>query len=376
MLASTEAMEWTPPPDGIESCQGGGVLYHLKEGASVEHASIIGIDLAKHSFHLHGAAADGSVVFRKKLTRTKVLSFLALQPPCVVAMEACASAHYWGRETEKLGHEVKLIPPIYVKPFVKRQKNDTADAEAVCEAAHRPTMSFVAVKTEEQQARGMLFRTRDLLVRQRTQTINALRGHLAEFGVVAPQGVAHVGRLASAVEDPCSGLPEEVREMAGLLLEQINGLTVKINDLERQLRKHARQDEEARRLMTVPGIGHITAMALQAFAPPMETFRRGRDFAAWVGLVPRQHTTGGKPRLGKISKMGQRDLRRLLVTGAMAEIRWAIRRGMSEGSWLARMLARKPRKLVAVALANKMARIVWALMTKKETYRDPVTAAA
>ena len=415
-------MEWTPPPDGMESCQGGVVSYHLKEGATVEQASTIGIDLAKHSFQLHGAAADGSVVFRKKLTRTKVLGFLASQPPCVVAMEACASSHYWGRETEKLGHEVKLIPPIYVKPFVKRQKNDTTDAEAICEAAQRPTMTFVTVKGEEQQARGMVFRTRDLLVRQRTQTINALRGHLAEFGVVAPQGPAHVGRLVSALEDPCctvpkevremagllfeqiNGLtmkindlerqlrkharedaaledpcctvPKEVREMAGLLFEQINGLTMKINDLERQLRKHAREDAEARRLMTVPGIGHITAMALQAFAPPMESFRRGRDFAAWVGLVPRQHTTGGKPRLGKISKMGQRDLRRLLITGAMAEIRWAIRRGMPESSWLARMLARKPRKLVAVALANKMARIVWALMTKKETYRNLETATA
>ena len=271
---------------------------------------------------------------------------------------------------------MKLIPPIYVKPFVKRQKNDTTDAEAICEAAQRPTMTFVTVKGEEQQARGMVFRTRDLLVRQRTQTINALRGHLAEFGVVAPQGPAHVGRLVSALEDPCCTVPKEVREMAGLLFEQINGLTMKINDLERQLRKHAREHEEARRLMTVPGIGHITAMALQAFAPPMESFRRGRDFAAWVGLVPRQHTTGGKPRLGKISKMGQRDLRRLLITGAMAEIRWAIRRGMPESSWLARMLARKPRKLVAVALANKMARIVWALMTKKETYRNLETATA
>ena len=342
----------------------------------MEQASTIGIDLAKHSFQLHGAAADGSVVFRKKLTRTKVLDFLASQPPCVVAMEACASSHYWGRETEKLGHEVKLISPIYVKPFVKRQKNDTTDAEAICEAAQRPTMTFVTVKGEEQQARGMVFRTRDLLVRQRTQTINALRGHLAEFGMVTPQGPAHIGRLVSALEGPCCTVPKEVREMAGLLFEQINGLTVKINDLERQLRKHAREDEEARRLMTVPGIGHITAMALQAFAPPMENFRHGRDFAAWVGLVPRQHTTGGKPRLGKISKMGQRDLRRLLITGAMAEIRWAIRRGIAEGSWLARMLARKPRMLVAVALANKMARIVWALMTKKETYRKLETAAA
>ena len=337
----------------------------------MDQASIIGIDLAKHSFQVHGARADGSVAFRKKLSRGKVLDFLASQPPCVVAMEACGSAHHWGREAEKLGHEVKLVPPIYVKPFVKRQKNDMADAEATTEAAQRPTMSFVAVKTEEQQARGMLFRTRDLLVRQRTQTINALRGHLAEFGVIAPQGPAHVSRLASALEDPCSGLPEQVRELAGLLLEQIAGLDEKIRGLEKDVHTSARQDEEAVRLMTIPGVGPITAMALQVFAPPMESFRRGRDFSAWLGLVPRQHTTGGKPRLGKISKMGQRDLRRLLITGAMSVVRNAARRGETTDPWLASMLARKPRMLVAVALANRMARITWALTTKKENYRAP-----
>ena len=266
------------------------------------------------------------------------------------------------------------MPPIYVKPFVKRQKNDTTDAEATSEAAQRPTMHFVAVKTEEQQACGMLFRTRDLLVRQRTQTINALRGHLAEFGVVAPQGPAHVSRLASAIENPSAGLPVAVRELGGLLLGQIVDLNRKINGLEKEFRASARQDEEASRLMKIPGVGPITAMALQAFAPPMEGFRRGRDFAAWLGLVPRQHTTGGKPRLGRISKMGQRDLRRLLITGAMAEVRWAVRRGATKDPWLARMLERKPRKLVAVALANRMARIAWTLMTKKEIYRAPVAA--
>ena len=340
----------------------------------MDQVSMIGIDLAKNSFQLHGARADGSVVFRKKLSRGKVLEFLASQPPSVVAMEACASAHYWGWETEKLGHEAKLVPPIYVKPFVKRQKNDTTDAEATSEAAQRPTMSFVAVKTEEQQVRGMVFRTRDLLVRQRTQTINALRAHLAEFGVVAPQGPAHVGRLASALDDPDSGLPGQVRELGRLLLEQISGLGEKVVGLEKELRISARQDEEAARLMTIPGIGPITAMAFQAFAPPMEGFRRGRDFAAWLGLVPRQHTTGGKPRLGKISKMGQRDLRRLLITGAMTVVQHATRRGDTADPWLARMLARKPRMLVAVALANRMARIAWALTTKEEFYRAPATA--
>ena len=270
-----------------------------------------------------------------------------------------------------MGHEIKLIPPIYVKPFVKRQKNDTADAEATTEAAQRPTMNFVAVKTEEQQAKAMLFRTRDLLVRQRTQTINALRGHLAEFGLIAPQGPAHVSRLEAALMDAHSRLPERVRELGGLLLAQIAGLNEKIVGLDKELRACARRDDEASRLMTIPGVGPITAMALQAFAPPMESFRRGRDFSAWLGLVPRQHTTGGKPRLGKISKMGQRDLRRLLIVGAMAEISWAVRRGKTKDPWLAGMLERKPRKVVAVALANRMARIIWALNTKKEIYQAP-----
>ena len=289
-------------------------------------------------------------------------------------MEACASAHHWGRTFQEFGHDVRLIPPIYVKPFVKRQKNDAADAEAICEAAQRPSMRLVAVKTQDQQARAMLFRTRDLLVRQRTQTINALRGHLAEFGVIAPKGPAHVGRLAVALEAPGCDLPEQIRELAGLLLEQIAVLSAKIDSLGKTLQASARQDEEAVRLMTMPGIGPICAMALQAFAPPMESFRRGRDFSAWLGLVPRQHTTGGKPRLGKISRMGQRDLRRLLITGAMTVVRHAIRRGKTADPWLARMLARKPRMLVAVALANRMARIVWALETRKETYRLPAAA--
>ena len=341
----------------------------------MDEVSIIGIDLAKRSFQLHGARADGSVAFRKTLSRGKLLAFLASQPPCVVVMEACASAHYWGREIMKLGHEVRLVPPLYVKPFVKRQKNDAADAAAICEAASRPTMSFVAVKGEAQQGRGMVFRTRDLLVRQRTQTVNALRGHLAEFGIVAPQGIAHVGRLAAALGNPSSELPDTVREMGALLLEQIAGLDEKIKGLDEEVRAGARQDEDAARLMSIPGVGPICAMAVQAFAPPLESFQSGRDFAAWVGLVPKQHTTGGKPRLGRVSKMGQRDLRRLLVCGAMSVVRWASRRGAPPGSWLARMLARKPVKVVAVALANKMARTIWALTVKKDIYRAPAPVA-
>ena len=230
-------------------------------------------------------------------------------------------------------------------------------------------MHFVAVKTEAQQAQAMLFRTRDLLVRQRTQTINALRGHLAEFGVVAPQGTAHVGRLAEVIDGENSGLPEPVLEMGKLLLDRIHELDDKISGVDKKLRVSAREDEETARLMTIPGIGPITALAIRAFAPPMESFRRGRDFSAWLGLVPRQHTTGGKPRLGGISKMGQRDLRRLLITGAIAVVRHAIRRGETSDPWLAGVIARKPMMLVSVALANRTARIVWAVTTKKESYR-------
>ena len=255
-------MGWTPLPTASRCARLAVLLTPNEEGGVHGTGSHIGIDLAKNSFQLHGARADGSVAFRKKLSRSKLLDFVAAQPRCTVAMEACGGAHHWGREIGSLGHAVRLVPPIYVKAYVKRQKNDASDAEAICEASSRPTMRFVAVKTEEQQARGMLFRTRDLLVRQRTQKINALRGHLAEFGVIAPQGPAHVGRLASALEGPASRLPEAVRELAGLLLEQIAGLDAKIAGLEREVHVRARQDEEARRLMSVPGIGPITATVI------------------------------------------------------------------------------------------------------------------
>jgi len=337
----------------------------------MEKVSIIGLDLAKNMFQAHGACTDGSVGFRKKLSRNKVLMFFAAQPRCVVAMEACANSHFWEREIGKIGHEVKMIPPIYVKPFVKRQKNDTADSEAIAEAASRPTMRFVAVKSEEKQALGMAFRVRDLFVRQRTQAINALRGHLAEYGVIAPQGIAHLGRLIRVVVDPDNGMQGSVVALANMMLDQIKGLQERIDILEKEIRTRSKRDDVASRLMTVPGIGPICATAMEAFAPPAETFSKGRDFAAWVGLTPRQHSSGGKERLGNTSKMGQRDLRRLLIIGAMAVVRWAVRKGAPEGSWLARMLLRKPRMLVAVALANKMARIAWALMAKGGIYRNP-----
>ena len=348
---------------------------HQKEIPNMSGASIIGLDLAKRVFHVHGTAPDGSVLFRKKLSRGQLLTFIAGQPPCIVPMEARATAHDWGREIEALGHRVHLVPPAYVKPFVKRQKNDMADAEAIAEAASRPTMRFVAVKTKEQQARAMIFRTRDMLVRQRVDLINALRGHLAEHGVVAPKGPAHVRKLAMAVNEEASDLPTIVRELSTVYLDQIELLAARIAELEKRIRAEAAHAETTKRLQTMPGVGPVTAVAIESFAPAMTTFRRGRDFAAWLGLVPRQNSTGGKQKLGRVSKMGQRDIRRLLIIGAMAVVRAAVHRGARDGSWLARMLEKKPRMLVAIALANKMARGIWAMMTKKEGYRDPAAVA-
>jgi transposase len=337
--------------------------------------STIGLDLAKSVFQAHGADASGAVLFRKKLRRHQVLAFFSSQPPCTVAMEACASAHHWAREISRLGHAVRLIPPAYVKPFVKRQKNDAADAEAICEAAQRPTMRFVAPKSDGAQASALVFRARDLLVKQRTQIINALRGHLAEFGIVAAKGPAHVSKLAQAVENSDEPVPELARPILQMLIETLHRLDEQIARLDREVAQRAKEDETARRLMTIPGVGPVTAVALAALAPPAETFKRGRDFAAWVGLTPLQHSTGGKPKLGATSKMGERTLRRLLIIGVNSVLLGAARNGVPAGSWLSRMLARKPPMLVRVALANKMARIVWALLAKGEVYRAPAVGA-
>ncbi|WP_310622316.1 IS110 family RNA-guided transposase [Flexibacterium corallicola] len=331
---------------------------------------IVGLDLAKNVFQAHGADKSGKPIFSKKLSRAKLLPFLESLPPTVVAMEACATAHYWAREINRLGHEAKLVPPVYVKPFVKRQKNDAVDAEAIAEAASRATMRFVAVKSSEQQGGCMAFKTRDLFVRQRTQTINALRAHLAEHGLLAAKGIVHLKALRELLQTKGQDLPETVESYSHMLLDQIVSLQEKINELLKAINRTTEKEEVATRLMAVPGIGPITASAILAFAPPPEIFTKGRDFSAWLGLTPKQFSSGGKERLGRTSKMGQRDIRRLLITGAMAVVRWAKLRGAREGAWLQRMLDRKPSMLVAVALANKMARIVWALLQTKESYRE------
>ena len=341
----------------------------------MDQVTTIGLDLAKNTFQAHGADASGTPVLRKKLRRDQVLSFFAAQPPCTVAMEACPGAHYWGREIGKLGHAVRLIAPQYVKPFVKRQKNDSADAEAICEAASRPTMRFVPVKSEEKQASIIVFRSRDLLVGQRTQIINALRGHLSEYGFVVRQGPAYITQLVAHLQEPNNNLPEATRTILTALVAMLRTLEEHIETFDKEIISRAKRSDLSRRLMSIPGVGAITATATEAIAPSAENFRRGRDFAAWLGIPPSEHSTGGKQRLGKMSKKGDATLRRLLIIGASSVVRQAVRKGARPGSWLARMLARKPRMLVIVALANKMARIVWALMAHGGTYRTPAVAA-
>jgi transposase len=341
----------------------------------VPEVSIIGLDLAKNVFQVHAADASGAVLFRKRLRRHQVVSFFAAQSHCIVAMEACAGAHYWAREIGKLGHEARLIAPAYVKPFVRRQKNDAADAEAICEAAQRPTMRFVAVKSEVKQASAVIFRTRDVLVGQRTQIINAIRGHLGEYGLITPQGPSHVEQLIGQIEDVHSGIPDAARKCLLFLVEALRGLQEKIAALDKQIAERAKRDDGAQRLMSIPGVGPMIATAIEALAPPLETFRSGRDFAAWIGLTPLQRSTGGKERLGRTSRMGERSLRRLLIIACSAVVRWARRKRVPADTWLARMLARKPPMLVIVALANKTARIAWALMTKGDVYRAPAVPA-
>jgi len=335
----------------------------------------IGLDIAKSVFQVHGIDAQGSVVVARQLRRSRLIAFFEKLGPCLVGMEACATAHFWAREIARLGHEVRLMPPGYVKAYVKRGKNDAADAAAICEAVTRPSMRFVPVKSSEQQSALMLHRTRDLLIRQRTQLINALRAHMAELGLVAAKGREGVKKLMVLVaEESEACLPVLARFACQVLTMQLVDVQNQIGALERRIHAEHRASEASRRLETIPGIGVITASAITATVTDPKAFRSGREFAAWVGLVPRQNSTGGKERLGGISKQGDRYLRRLLVVGALAVLKQAHARP-DKHPWLTQLLARRPAKVVAVALANKMARTAWAVLARGESYRVPTLAA-
>jgi transposase len=340
----------------------------------METITTIGLDLAKNVFQVHGIDAAGKAVLRRKLRRGEVLDFFAALPRALVGMEACGGAHFWARELGRLGHGVRLMPPSYVKPYVKRGKTDAADAEAICEAVTRPTMRFVPAKTEAQQASLVELRVRDMLVRQRTQTVNALRSHLAEYGIVAAQG-RKVAELIGVVRDAEDRrLPGLTREALLELVGQIEALEERVAQLDGRMVRHAREDETARRLATIPGIGAVTATALGGLVSDPQGFASARHFAAWLGLTPKPHSSGGKARLGGISKQGNPMLRRLLVLGAAARLRHA-KRDPEGQEWTGRLLARRPFKVAAVALANKMARIAWALLTRGGTYRTSAAAA-
>ena len=337
----------------------------------------IGLDLAKNVFQVHGVDGSGDTVMRRQLRRSQLLPFFKKQRPCLVGMEACATSHHWARQLIELGHRVKLMPARYVKPYVKRNKNDAVDAAAICEAVTRPTMRFVAVKSAQQQSVLMLHRTRELLVRQRTMLVNAIRSHMAEFGIVAPVGVPRVKELFAVIADADDDrLPAIARACLEGLANQFLSLHEEIATAERRIHAWHRSNEASRRLETIPGIGPITATALAATITDPSVFTSGRELAAWIGLVPRQSSTGGKERLGRISKQGDQYLRWLLVAGAMSVIRHAKRRGTTSLPWLANLITNKPTKVAAVALANKMARIAWAVLRQGGTYQKPATAAA
>jgi transposase len=333
------------------------------------HITTIGLDLAKHWFQIHGIDAAGKVVVRRRLRRAEVVEFFRRQGPCLVGMEACATAHHWARELIALGHEVKLMPPAYVKAYVKRNKNDAADAEAICEAVTRPSMRFVPVKDVDQQSVLMMHRARNLLVRQRTMLVNALRAHLADFGIIAPQGLRHVERLAGAIEEDSPALPELARSILRLVVAQLNDTQAKVRQIEAKLAKWHRSNRVSKLLATVPGVGIMGASAIAATVSDPNLFRSGREFAAWLGMTPRQNSSGGKERLGRTGKRGDKYIRCLLVAGAVAVLRHARNRATKDAEWVRALLARRPAKVVAVALANRTARIAWAVMARGEAYR-------
>jgi len=332
----------------------------------VDQISRIGMDTSKHVFQLHGVNAAEAPVLRRKLRRKEMVTFFEKLAPAVIAIEACGASHHWARLLQSFGHTVKLIPPQLVKPYVKGGKNDAADAEALCEAMSRPTMRFVPVKSPEQQAALMLVSVRDRLVRNRTQLANAIRGHAAEFGLTAAQGMAHLGPLLDRIQADES-LPASARELFAMQAKEYEQLQTQIAEVDAQLLARHRADECSRRLAKIPGVGPVGAMLLRMKTPEPELFRSGRQFAAWIGLTPRDHSTAGKVRLGVITRAGDEGLRSVLVVGATAVIQQAQRRGTAS-PWLAALLKRKSPKLAAVALANKTARIAWKLMLTGEDY--------
>jgi transposase len=343
----------------------------------MQTVTTIGLDIAKSVFQVHGVDAAGQVVIRRKLKRRYVLAFFQKLPPCLVGIEACASSHYWARELQPLGHTVRLMPPAYVKPYVKRQKNDMADAEAICEAVTRANMRFVPIKTPEQQSGLVLHRTRHLLIRQQTAVINAIRAHLAEFGIIASVGRKGVEELLRVVADGNDKrVPDVVRACLDALGTQLLSLKKQILELDRMIMAWYRSNETSRRLHYIPGVGPLLATALVANVADPGAFRSGRNFSAWIGLVPKQHSSGGKDTLGSISKQGDRYLRSLFVAGALSVIRYAKAHGSKHRPWLTALLARRPAKVAAIALANKLARMAWAMMAKGERYRNPVALAA
>ncbi|MGC2333945.1 MAG: IS110 family transposase [Candidatus Acidiferrales bacterium] len=343
----------------------------------MQTVTTIGLDIAKSVFQVHGVDAEGNAILRRRLKRRYVLAFFQKLPSCLVGIEACASSHHWSRELQALGHTVRLMPPAYVKPYVKRHKNDATDAEAICEAVTRPNMRFVATKTAEQQSCLTLHRTRHLFISQQTAVINVIRALLAEFGIVAPVGRNGVDQLLGVAADANDRrLPEVARASVAALGAQLRMLKAQILEFDRMIMAWHRSSEASRRLDDIPGVGPALATALVASIADPKMFRSGRDFSAWIGLVPKQNSSGGKNRLGNISKRGDRYLRSLFTTGALAVIRYAKIHGTRHRPWLTALLARRPTKVAAIALANKIARMAWAMMAKGEHYKEPAALAA